>query len=103
MSQAQTRNSLADASGEERYFCGASSVLCLFAWLSVLSLLIGWAVLFLSYAGVWQFSSFAWIGGCFLFAFVAGISSLSPLGGLSAALVVTTLIVFLGMGSRYAG
>jgi len=84
------------------FVCGASPVLRVLAWLSVLCLLFGWAVLCLSFSGFQRPASGVWLGAAHLIAFVAGISSMCPLGGISAALVVITLVVFLTISSGYA-
>jgi hypothetical protein len=103
MNEAQTRDSRSKGARVGRYFTGASPVLRAFAWLSVVGLLAAWAEMALSYFGVWPHSSLgAWFGGALLIAFVSGISSFCPLGGISAALVVLTLLVLLMYGSGAA-
>jgi hypothetical protein len=92
-----------DASRFRRYFCGASPALRILAWLSALCLILGWAILLLSYFGTSHPRSGDWFFGSHIVAFVAGISSACPLGGISAALVVLTLLLILTIGSAAAG
>src|SRR6266568_1368783 len=103
MNEAKMSDSVPTTFHTRKRFSGGSTVLRVFAWVSVLSLVICWTVCFLSYFGVSQPAFGAWFGGSLLVTFVAGISSFSPLGGISAALVLLTLLAMLTYGAAGAG
>lgn len=98
MNEAHVNNLGPAGSRLRRYFSGSSPLLRSFAWLSVVALLVCWTLILLPYSGMSHRSLGNWIGGSGLVAFVAGISSLCPLGGISAGLVVLTLLAMLTLG-----